>query len=33
VEGGGDSGLGFGGGIAIWVNGNKIPIPNTENLT
>jgi hypothetical protein len=26
-----DAGLRFGGGIAIWVNGNKIPTPKTEN--
>jgi hypothetical protein len=26
-----DAGLGLLGGIAIWVNGNKIPTPKTEN--
>ena len=33
VERCGRSVLGLLGGIAIWVNGNKIPIPKTENRT
>jgi hypothetical protein len=30
MEGGGDAGLRLLGGIAIWVNGHKIPAPKTK---
>ena len=32
-ECGGDAGLGFGSGVAIWVNGNDLPVPKIREHT